>query len=493
MPDRAHISKLEQQILDLTERLAALSQELSVLRRENTALKEENAALKAENAKLKAQLNQHSGNSSQPPSQDKPWQKTARRSAMPKPKGNNKGGQFGHDGRTLEMVAPEEADKVEPLPPKVCACCGEAFAAEAEGEVVARRQVFDVPDPKLHVTEYQRLVCTCGRCGHQQAGEFPPEVPSRAQYGPRAYALVNLLRHGYHLSYASAEQLFEDLFGQPINQRTQQAAEEACYENLADTEDHIRERLLASEVNHFDETGLRKRQMYLHVACNALYTLLFVHQKRGNQAIGSAPSILPAYRGRAIHDCWATYFMYDACRHGLCSSHLLRDLEAAIEAGRAWAKEMKALLWDLYQRSEQGTACLPSEEHPAVRKRYQAIVQSARKEEPPPEPKPPGKKGPPKASKSYNLMLRFDKHQAAVLAFAFEEAVPFTNNLAEQALRPAKTKVKVSGGFRTIEGAKRYARIQGFLDTARKNGQNALRELLDYCQIRDHYPPPAWC
>jgi len=493
MSEAAQISKLEQQILDLTEHLDALSQEVSSLQAETASLRAENAALKAENAKLKAQLNQHSGNSNQPPSQDKPWQKTARRSAMPKPKGKPKGGQFGHDGRTLEMVSTEEADEVEPLRPEVCACCGEAFSAEAEGEVIARRQVFEVPDPKLHVTEYQRLVCTCGRCGHQQAGEFPAQVPARVQYGPRAYALVNLLRHGYHLSYASSEQLFEDLYGQPINQRTQQAAEEACHEHLADTEAHIRARLLASEVNHFDETGLRKRQMYLHVACNALYTLLFVHQKRGNEAIGSAPSLLPDYRGRAIHDCWATYFMYDDCEHGLCIAHLLREIEAAIEAGRAWAQEMKALLLDLYQRSEQGTTSLPLEEHAAVRKRYEAILERARKEEPPPEPKPPGKKGPPKATKSYNLMLRFDKHEAAVLAFAFEEVVPFTNNLAEQALRPAKTKVKVSGGFRTIEGAKRYARIQGFLDTARKHGRNALRELIAYCQIRDNYSPPVWC
>lgn len=486
MSDAAQISKLEQQVLDLMERVDALSQE-------NAALKAKNAVLEAENAKLKTQLNQHSGNSSQPPSQDKPWQKTARRSAMPKNKGKSKGGQVGHEGRTLEMVDSEAADATEQLRPMVCACCGEAFDSEAEGVVAARRQVFEVPDPQLHVTEYQRLVCTCGRCGHQQAGEFPAHVPARVQYGPRAYALVNLLRHGYHLSYASAEQLFEDLFGQPINQGTQQAAEEACYEHLAETEGQIRDRLLASEVNNFDETGLRKRQMYLHVACNALYTLLFVHQKRGNEAIGSSPSILPDYRGRAIHDCWATYFMYDDCQHGLCCAHLLRDLAAAIEAGRAWAVQMKALLWDLYERSEQGTACLPPAEHPAVKARYAAILESARQEEPPPDPKPPGKKGRPKASKSYNLMCRFDKHQAAILAFAFEQKVPFTNNLAEQALRPAKTKVKVSGGFRTMDGAKRYARIQAFLDTARKHGRNALHELIPYCRIQQNYPPPAWC
>jgi hypothetical protein len=123
-----------------------------------------------------------------------------------------------------------------------------------------------------------------------------------------------------------------------------------------------------------------------------------------------------------------------------------------------------------------------------VRKRYQAILERARKEEPP----HPGRKGP-KATKSYNLMRHFDKHEAATLSFAFEDVEPFTNNLAEQALRPAKTKVNISGGFRTMDGAKRYARIQGSLDTARKHDRNALRELIAYCQIQKNYTPPAWC
>jgi transposase len=111
-----------------------------------------------------------------------------------------------------------------------------------------------------------------------------------------------------------------------------------------------------------------------------------------------------------------------------------------------------------------------------IESRYDHICNFGEKAEPPPI-KIPGKKGRSKRTKGRNLVERLISKKEAVLAFAFNPEVPFTNNLAERDIRPVKVKQKISNCFRTFKGAEIYARIEGFIFTSRKNQRNVFSEL----------------
>lgn len=426
-----------------------------------------NAALKAEIAALNARLHSDSHNSHQPPATDG----LRKRPALPKPSGRKRGGQPGHQGKTLAMVT--SPDATIPCPPARCACG--ASLQDVPGTVVERRQVFDLPTPTLVITEYHRLQCQCPACGATQAGVFPAHVTAPTQYGPNVLALATLLNTGYRVPFKNVRQIFTDLFGSAVNEQTLVRANTRCYDALAASEAAIRTQLLAAPVCHFDETGIRVagHLAWQHVVSNAAATYLFVHAKRGTAALDSADSLLPTYQGWAIHDCWASYFGYHACQHGLCGAHLLRELTALAEQGCAWAHQMHTLLLTLYRQSQRGTGTVRHSERWS--QLYDAVCRRAQREEPPPT--RTHRKGKARRTKGRNLVERLIRYKSAVLAFAWHQEVPFTNNQAERDVRPSKVKQKIAGSFRTLKGAHHYARIQSFIATARKQQRSLFKEL----------------
>jgi transposase len=236
----------------------------------------------------------------------------------------------------------------------------------------------------------------------------------------------------------------------------------------------------AAAVN-FDETGLRVagKLHWLYTAGNGHYTYLFVHAKRGKKALQSEKSVLKDFTGYAIHDCLAAYFSFLEAKHGLCNAHLLRELQALIEDKTKWAQAMHELLLELHQ--ELAGSTLSKQAAELLRERYRQILHQADEEEPPPKVKQG--KGRPKNTPGRNLLRRLQQHEEAVLAFALVEGIPFTNNLAERDLRPAKVKQKVSGCFRTVLGAEVYARLQAIIATCRKQARNifaTLRDIFSY-------------
>ena len=245
---------------------------------------------------------------------------------------------------------------------------------------------------------------------------------------------------------------------------------------MAQSEQVIKEKLLESPVNHFDETGIqvKSKNNWLHDCSNVLYTYLFVHPKRGKKAMNSEHSLLPGYKGWAIHDCWRSYFLFASCFHAVCGAHLLRELQALIERQSTWAERMRELLLYAYHQSEKGTSKVKN--FKLISNQYDRICEMAEQEEPPPEYRYAGKK--PKQTKGRNLLNRFVKYKEAVLAFAKYNIVPFTNNQAERDVRSTKIKLKIAGSFRTFAGAQKYARIQSFISTTRKNKLNVFNELL---------------
>jgi transposase len=410
------------------------------------ALESENSALRAENAELRSRLNLNSKNSHKPPSSDG----LSKKPGLPKGPPKKSGGQFGHKGKTLKMVDTPDAVVVHHIPS--CPCCSKVFSPVDVVEVAQKRQVFDIPAPRMEVTEHQLGVVVC--CGRQHSGSFPPEVSQPVQYGSRIKALSVLLNNDYKLPLEKIEQLMGDLWGCSFNESTAITANTSMYQTLKPIEEQIKTAVLASDVVHFDETGMRveKSLHWFHVASTSWFTYLFVHKKRGRES----------------------YFGFKQCQHALCDAHLLRELTSLIEKGSKWATKMHQFILDLYRDSQKATVMVADRQ--TWEREFKHICELADSEEPPPI---EGKRGKPKNSKGRNLLNRLIDHQDGWLAFAFVDGVPFSNNQAERDIRCLKTKQKVATNFQTFKGAQHYARIQSFTSTLRKHSMNVFQNLIN--------------
>lgn len=460
------IFSLQSLVLILLDKVPVFETRISELEAENKFLRDENSS-------LKARLKLDSTNSSKPPSSDG----LTKKPAFPRPANGKKGGQIGHKGKTLEFAS--NPDKVVECKATHCTC-GHDLSSEPS-QTVACRQEFDMPAPRLEVTEYRVLSTQCSCCGLTHKGQFPSGINAPVQYGNRVKAFVSLLNNDCKLSVEKTQDLFKDLFGYNINENTIQTAVKICYDKLESTEQSIINKLLTVPTAHFDETGIRcqGKLHWLHVACSELYTYLFAHQRRGKEAIESPQSILNNFYGCAIHDCWSSYFKFEHLTHGICGAHILRELQAQIETKSQWAFQFKSFLLETFQTDLQ----VRITNRINIEERFDQIISIGQLEEP--QPQKTGKKGKLKRTKGRNLLERLEKYKTEVLAFAFNAHVPFTNNLAERDLRPVKVKQKVSGCFRTFDGASHYARIAGFVSTVRKNNLNVFNEL---CRIFNDTP-----
>jgi transposase len=460
LPADPSISELIQTINSLTSRLIETE-------RKYAEMEAENAELKARVAELEARINSNSRNSSKPPSSDG-YQK---KPAFERKKKGKQGGQQGHKGRTLQQV--EHPDKTVQHKPGPCSC-GHVFSDD-ELHVAETRQVFDLPQPRLEVTAHQLLKGQCPECGQWHKGIAPEGVNAPVQYGNGVKTLVVLLNVDNRIPFKKIQTLFSDLFGYAINESTVYSASRQCFKKLRAPVEIIKSKIIEALTAHADETGIRVEEMlrWLHVASTKLYTYLFVHEKRGRLALESEQSILEKLSGWLVHDCWGSYFNFKELRHALCGAHILRELQGLIENEQSkWARVFKTFLMHVFE--------MPLEERirrrQHIQTRYTLICGMGEKAEPPPR-KKPGMKGRYKRTKGRNLVERLIREKEAVLAFAFNEEVPFTNNLGERDLRPAKVKLKVSNCFRSYEGAEIYARIASFVSTARKHNRNVYSEL----------------
>lgn len=415
---------------------------------------------------LKAKVNENSQNSNRPSSSDgfkKP------KAAFGRGKGR-RGGQFGHRGNTLKRV--ENPDLIVDCEPQSCLCGKPEW--KSAGEITETRQVFEMPEPRLEVIEYRRVKRMC-KCGRSVFGEFPAQVAGTVQYGEKVQALVSLLSVHGCLSYGKIGQLFADLYGYELNEATAQKMVRKTSEVMPIRA--IKAEIIAEQVVNFDETGLTEngKLKWLHNASTAKWTYQYVHEKRGTEAMTDEKSVLPKFRGVAVHDCWGSYFTFPELKHAICNAHLLRELNGIIEnSGTKWAVKMKELLLDMYRQSDFGKGII--EDLGNYRESYQALLEDAEKEEPPPA--RVNQKGKLKRTKGRNLMERLRKHEESVLRFAARSEVPFTNNQAERDIRPTKIKQKMSGGFRSENGSQSYCRIQSFISSLRKQSRQVFQELL---------------
>jgi transposase len=428
---------------------------------------------------LENQRSKHSRNSSKPPSGDGFGKRT--QSLRPKSE-RSSGGQAEHPGTTLEWS--EAVDWVEEHRVEQCLGCG-ASLVDAPVERLMIRQVQDLPPIELEVTEHQAQVKCCPRCGLENQAQFPQEVSHAVQYGAVLKGVMVYLMEGQLLPSKRTVEVLDEVFGAAGSEGTLYNARAQCFAAIAPITTAIATALEQASVEHFDETGMRVngKLWWLHVACTDGLTYYFVHPKRGKAAIDEM-DILPHFEGKAVHDSWVSYGRYEGCRHYLCNAHHLRELTFIFERyGQPWAFQMLLLLGTIKQAVDlaksEGQSALVAEWGKAFEQRYQAVIEQGLAANPPPPPtegKP--KRGRVKQSPPRNLLVRLERNQAAVLGFMHDFAVPFDNNQAERDLRMMKLKQKISGGFRSAEGAKMFCRIRGYLSTLRKQGIPVLDALV---------------
>lgn len=464
LPNLAELSHTEKDDLILR-----LFDELKLLRIEVNQLKEENK-------ELRGQLAKNSQNSSKPPSSDgynKPKPKSLR-----KPSEKKSGGQQGHSGSRLEMV--EQPDHIVPHTVDECERCGFSLQS-VEATDVRRRQVIDIPPLKLEVTEHHAETKECPGCGCCNVADFPEEAKTSVQYGSRIKALLVYLNQYQLVPYDRTCELVKDLFSQTISQGTLYNWNQACFRNLESIEEQIRQAILASDVAHFDETGLRSegKLHWLHAASTEHLTYYGLHAKRGKEAMDEL-GLLENYTGCAVHDHWKSYFKF-SCDHSLCNTHHLRELIYLSEQDQQeWAEKLIKLLLEakeLVEATPENCLSKDSAELISIYQRYDAILAEGFAEDIPPPATEKKKRGRPKQSKSKNMLDRLCDFKTEVLAFMTHPRIPFDNNQGERDIRMAKLKQKISGCFRGADGGKIFARIRGYVSTQRKNSINILKSI----------------
>ncbi len=358
---------------------------------------------------------------------------------------------------------------------KQCQSCGEDLG-ETPCQGHDRRTRIDMLFEKV-VTHVDAEIKQCPHCQAQSKGRFPADMPGPLQYGPGIKAYVLNLLIAQMLSLNRVQQSIRTLIGQIISEATLLKYVLQLHHALADWEKSAIEQILAMPVLHVDETSLRvdNKNHWIHVCSSGEITLKFLHPKRGREAI-DALGVIPRYGGVVIHDCWASYLAYDQCDHGLCGSHLLRELTFIVDAnGYAWAVNMKRLLQQTCRLvSKRKRKKLTETEYKNLQKRYRNILTRGEKELPPIPPRQNGKRGRVAKSDAHNLWQRLKQHETAVLLFAKRSEVAFTNNRAERDLRMSKVKQKISGCFRVRKYAEAYCRVSSYLQTMSNRGYNPL-------------------
>ena len=425
-------------------------------------------------AELTALLKQNSRNSHWPSSRDKSRKKKGTKSLRRK-SDKKPGGQKGHEGHTLQVS--DKPDVVTVHRPDTCQHCHQPFPDEQGAVAVDKRQVHDLPPLQVVVTEHQAETLCCRHCRQLSQGTFPPAVVAPVQYGPGIQQLAVYLKSEQYIPYDRSRQFFADLFNLKLSPGTLQNIVARTARGLRPIVAKIKAALIAGHLLHCDESGfyIGGQRHWLHVAASPRLTCYYPHRRRGRQAT-DAMGILPHFRGTAVHDFWSAYRQYQACRHSLCNVHHLRDLRAIAENdNQGWATRFKWFLLSAKQAVDQarltGATTLPGQKVSQIERIYGRLIAAAlRANRPPPDGWPKGKRGRAKKTKPRNLAERLDKHRHEVLAFVYDFKVPFDNNLAERDIRMLKVQQKISGCFRSQEGAKDFCTIRSYLSTIRKQG-----------------------
>ncbi len=452
---------LQQQVQDLMAQMAAMQDRIK---------------------QLEGRLALNSRNSSRPPSSDG-LGKPAPKSLRPVGKKPN-GGQQGHSGSTLRQSTHVD----ETIVHQGDTHCGVCHLELHAHDIVETRQVFELPELARRTVAHQQMRSTC-ICGAVHLGVWPVGVNAPAQYGASVKAMAVHLNQYHLVPLARTAALMQDLYGAHLSQASIQSfAQEAAF-TLRPTVAAIGQSVQASGVVHADETGIRitGKLHWLHCAVTATLTWLAPHAKRGTPAF-EALGLLQGIKGVLVHDGLISYKGLD-CMHSLCNAHHIRELVYVHEQENekiwdSWAQEMIDLLLQALKEVDANRGPLSTRRQAWFQARWSELLERGEEYNPlnqrtgTSQDAGLGSRGRLKQSKAANLLKRLRVYRQDVWRFMSDDGVPFTNNLAEQALRMSKVKQKISGCFRTEHGADTFFTIRSYLATMHKQKGNLFECLV---------------
>lgn len=437
---------------DIHELIAFLFNKIKELEQVIEELKSDNKGLKSKLADYQTKKN--SNNSSKPPSSD--FGNLKKTKSLKKSSGKKVGGQPGHKGNSIKMTS--NPDFTEGHHPSYCNCCGNNLSG-IEPELFGKRQVVDIPEIELTVTEHQvyKKVCSCG-CVSK--GSYPNGVDAPICYGKNTQALVAYLSARQYVPYKRLEEMLRSVFGLNICQGSIKNILDKTSEKLQPMYETIRRSVLNSPVVGGDETSvnINGKNNWVWTFQNNKATFIGIHPKRGYMAI---EDLMPEGFSNTIivSDCWASYFKTNAKSHQICTAHILRELQYLTERykSQTWSGRLTRLIKVALKihRSRNITPDIINRIIIKLKELLYEIIDKSFK-------------------KIISLQKRLAKYQDYLFLFLTNEFVPPDNNGSERAIRNFKVKQKVSGFFKTNRGATNYAILRSVCDTAIKNNQNPL-------------------
>jgi transposase len=374
------------------------------------------------------------------------------------------GGQKGHTGHTLEMK--EVADEVIDHIPTSCSCCGSAMSQTAS-IVTERRQEVVIPPILPQYLEHRIHSKCCDSCGTVTTGLFPAHVKAPVQYGSSVMALAAYLSIAQYMPYRRICAMFKHLYDIHISEGSIDNFLEQMSQKAMPFYESIQERIQQSPVVGSDETGtpVAGKKGWFHTWQNKTLTFIVASMNRGYQTI--TQYFTDGFKTTVyVSDCWAAQLKVSALCHQICLVHLLRDLcnfEDAV--GCTWSTEMKGLLMQAMEFKKQMTDedyKSPPPDVGQMEARLDTLLAADNTQ----------------AHKRVKAFIkRLIKNRKSILTFLYYPDVPPHNNASEQAIRNIKVKGKVSGQFRSIRGAERFAILRSIIDTSAKNAQDIFNSL----------------
>jgi len=433
------------------------------------------AAIEFENAVFKARLSQNSSNSNRPPSTDIKKNIPNNREKS----GKKSGGQPGREASNLEMVQNPDKTIIHKLP-NICPHCLKKIV-KAIIQDYEKRQEFDIPEPSpLVVTEHRAEVGLCEHCGKTIRAEFPKTISAPTQYGSNIQARAVYANQYQLIPYKRTVELLEIFFGVRISEGAIAEWNKKMYDALQPMEELIKQKIMKARLIHADETSVRidKKPHWIHLTSTEFLTLFNLHKERSIKALMDI-GILPNYSGTVVHDAYKMYFHF-SFTHALCNAHNCRELKGIFENDSLqWAKNMKEFLCKMNDEKCESQIPFSKKIKIEASKKLDEIIEAAEKETPKNTIRNDTKRGKIKQSKARNMLDRCIDFKDAILRFIFVFLVPFDNNQGERDFRMAKVHQKISGCFRSLEGALYFCRIRSCISTAKKNKMEVLKLLSD--------------
>jgi transposase len=399
-----------------------------------------------------------SSNSSMPPSSDKnkkypPREKT----------GKKVGGQKGHKG--FSRMLAENPDEIIEIYPEKCHHCGNDQFVKKEG-ILERRQVTDIPPIKPHTIEYQQKAGTCNKCGKRNLGIFP--IKSAVSFGNRITGIIGYLNVQHHVSYDRIIQILNDLLGLNISKGSIDNKINELAEILKPVYFDIQEKIKQSSVIGSDETGSRieGKNAYQWVFQNECLSFFKSDFSRGFKVIEE--TVGNTFNGNWVSDRYGAQLKVSS-KHQLCLAHLMRDCKFVEQVENSkWARKLRKFLENIinFRKSKEKFDPFAPETYKVIQKLKRILWEIF------------SNLPPQKLEKK--LFKGLCGRQNQLILFLDNPEIPFDNNGSERALRNRVVKRKVSGGFRSFNGAVCHDIIASIIETAKKQGKNVFQVICSF-------------